>query len=567
MSLHLLASLTASHFSLKQAQFEPSGIQRENLPTIQQIPQLPSPLTPTPSPLTPPASSSPLLPQRTIQPSNFIKIKIQGFRFQGNIVFNNQELEKVLSEFVGQKITFTDLSKISDKITDYYVEQGYINSGAYIGVAQNQSLKADNAIVTVSIIEGRIEKINIVGDQRLQNYIRARIPQPILNNQRLLSALQLLQQDPLIEKITASLKEGNQPSQAILDINVQPRQEFKVNIGLDNYRSPVIGTFQRRIDISHNNLLGLGDGLSVGYINTDGSNALALAYSVPVNSNNGTIRFLYANIANNIIEQPLNSLDIVADARAYEISFRQPLIRQASANSAQELALGLTASRLESESSLQDTPFPISAGADASGRTRTFALRFFQDWSNRSLTEALFARSTLSLGLDAMDSTINANPPDGQFFSWVGEALWLKRLGNSNTSVAVRSRLQLADRPLPAFEQISLGGISTVRGYRQDTFISDNGFLLSTELRIPAWKRTTQELQVIPFIDFGTSWNNSSDTLSPLGSLTSVGLALQYRSDRFNARIDWGIPFNETNSNSNTWQENGVYFSLNYQLF
>ncbi|BCL40154.1 hypothetical protein NSMS1_66010 (plasmid) [Nostoc sp. MS1] len=313
--------------------------------------------------------------------------------------------------------------------------------------------------------------------------------------------------------------------------------------------------------------MGLGDGLSIGYRNTDGSNAIAVAYSVPVNSNNGTIRFLYANIANNIIEQPLNSLDIVANARAYEISFRQPLIRQASANSAQELALGLTASRLESESSLQNTPFPISAGADASGRTRIFALRFFQDWSNRSLTESLFARSTFSLGLDAIDSTINTNSPDGRFFSWVGEALWLKRLGNSNTSVAVRSRLQLADRPLPAFEQISLGGISTVRGYRQDTFISDNGFVLSTELRIPAWKTTTQELQVIPFIDFGTSWNNSSDTFSPSGSLTSAGLALQYRSDRLNARLDWGIPFNETSSNSNTWQENGIYFSLNYQLF
>ncbi|MBE9001071.1 ShlB/FhaC/HecB family hemolysin secretion/activation protein [Nostoc sp. LEGE 12447] len=562
MSLHLLASLI-----LTQAQIEPGRIYQQNPPTIQQIPQLPSPLAPTPSPLIPPASSTPLLPQRIIQPNNFVKIKVQGFRFQGNTVFNNQELEKVLSDFVGQEITFTDLSKISDKITDYYVEQGYINSGAYIGVAENQSLKAYNAIVTVSIVEGQIEKINIVGGQRLHNYIRARIPQPILNNQRLLSTLQLLQQDPLIEKITASLKEGAKPSQAILDINVQPRQEFNINIGLDNYRSPVIGTFQRRIDISHNNLLGLGDGLSISYRNTDGSNAIALGYSVPVNSNNGTIRFLYANITNNIIEQPLNSLDIVADALAYEISFRQPLIQQASANSAQELALGLTVSRLESESSLQNTPFPISAGADASGRTRIFALRFFQDWSNRSLTEALFARSTLSLGLDAMDSTINAIPPDGQFFSWVGEALWLKRLGNSNTSVAIRSRLQLADRPLPAFEQISLGGISTVRGYRQDTFISDNGFLLSTELRIPVWETTTQELQVIPFIDFGTSWNNSSDTFSPSGSLTSIGLALQYRSDRFNARLDWGIPLNEINSNSNTWQENGIYFSLNYQLF
>lgn len=556
-----LASLTASHFWAAS----PSLVALD-IPTIQQTPEIPSVLRPASPPLQP---STPLTPEeRKIQPSNAVKIKVKGFQFEGNTVFSEKELGKVLSEFIGQEITFTDLSKISDKITDYYVRQGYINSGAYIGVSQNQSLQVDNAIVTVSIVEGRIEKINIVGGQRLHNYIRARIPQPILNNKRLLSALQLLQQDPLIEKISASLKDGGKPSQAILNIYVQPKQEFKVNGGLDNYRSPVIGTLQRRIDLSHANLLGLGDGLNVGYRNTDGSNAIALSYSVPINSSNSTINFVYANVSNNIIEQPFNSLDIVGDARAYELSFRQPLLRQASTSSTQELALGLTVSRLESESSLQNTPFPISVGADASGRTRVFALRFFQDWSHRGLDQSLYARSTFSFGLDALDSTINPEPPDGRFFSWVGEALWLKRLGNSNSSLVVRSRLQLSDRPLPVFEQISIGGINSVRGYRQDSFISDNGFLLSTELRISAWKTPTQELQIAPFVDFGTTWNNnSSNIFSPTGSLTSVGLALQYRSDRFNARLDWGIPFNEITNNSYTWQENGVYFSVNYQLF
>ncbi|HEY9799757.1 MAG TPA: ShlB/FhaC/HecB family hemolysin secretion/activation protein [Leptolyngbyaceae cyanobacterium] len=541
MSLQfLLASLTAASPSVVTA----------DISTIQQPP------------------ASPLIPQNNIQPNDAVKIKVKGFQFEGNTVFSQEELEKVLSEFVGKEITFADLSKISDQITNYYVEQGYINSGAYIGVTQNQAIQANNAIVTVSIVEGRIEKINIVGGQRLHNYIRARIPQPILNNKRLLSALQLLQQDPLIEKISASLNDGGKPGQAILNISVQPRQEFQVNIGLDNYRSPVVGTFQRRIDVSYANLLGLGDGLNLGYRNTDGSNAIAIRYSVPLNTNNGTISFLYANVSNNIIERPFNSLDIVGDARAYELSFRQPLIRQASTSSTQELALGLTVSRLESESSLQNTPFPISAGADEEGRTRVFALRFFQDWSHRAVGQSLYARSTFSFGLDALDATINPEPPDGRFFSWVGEALWLKRLSNSNTSLAVRSRLQLADRPLSVFEQISLGGINSVRGYRQDTFISDNGFLLSAELRIPAWKTPTQELQIAPFVDFGTSWNNnSSDISSPTGSLTSAGLALQYRSDRFNARLDWGIPFNEITNNSNTWQENGVYFSVNYQLF
>ncbi|MCM0593848.2 MAG: ShlB/FhaC/HecB family hemolysin secretion/activation protein [Gloeotrichia echinulata DEX184] len=557
----LLTSLTANNLSL--AQITTDKIALENPPTIQHSPEIPSTLPPTPEPLLP---SSPSIPQRTIQENYSPKLQIRKFVFQGNTVFSNQELEKLLTPFIGKKISFTDLSKISDTITNYYVERGYINSGAYIPVTNNQSLKVDNAIVTVAIIEGQIEAINIVGGERLHNYIRTRIPQPILNNKHLLTALQLLQQDPLIGKISASLKEGTRQSLAILTIYVNPQQEFKVNAILDNSRSPGVSSFQRRVEISHANLLGLGDALSVGYRNTDGSNTVTANYSVPLNSQNGTIGLFYANVSNNIIEEPFTSLDIVSNACVYELSYRQPLLRQASDTSTQEFALGLTASHLESESSLQNTPFPLSAGADANGRTRVFAVRFFQDWSHRSTQEALFVRSQFSWGLDAFDSTINTNAPDGRFFSWLGEALWLKSLGNS--SIVVKSRLQLTDRPLPAFEQLSLGGLNTVRGYRQDTFISDNGFLLSTEVRIPTWKTPTQELQVIPFIDFGTAWNhNNTDISGTTGSLTSIGLGIQYRNERFNARLDWGIPLNDTNSNLRTWQENGLYFSLNYQLF
>lgn len=557
----MLASLMTNNLSPVQA-----GVNKVTLefpPTIQQSPQIPPAISPTQPPIITPLS--PLTPGRIFQPNYYPKLKVRNFLFKGNTVFSNQELEKLLASFIGRQISYSDLAKISDTITDYYVKQGYINSGAYIPVLDNQSLKINDAVVTVAIIEGQIETINIVGGDRLHNYIRARIPQPILNNQRLLTALQLLQQDPLIEKISSNLKEGTTPSKAVLTIYVKPQQEFKANTILNNYRSPAVGSFERRLELSNSNLLGLGDSLNVGYRNTNGSNAVIANYFLPINSRNGIISFLYANVSNNIIEEPFTPLDIVSTARLYELSYRQPLLRQASATSAQEFALGITASRLESESSLQNTPFPLSAGADPNGNTRISALRFFQDWSDRSKNSSLSLRSQLSWGLDAFDSTINANAPDGRFFSWLGEAAFLRSLGG--TSLLVRTRLQLADRPLPALEQFSLGGISTVRGYRQDTFISDNGFLFSAELRIPAWKTDTQELQIIPFFDLGTTWNNSFDISNTTGTLTSVGLGIQYRRDRFNARIDWGIPFNETNSNSKTWQENGVYFSLNYQLF
>ncbi|MBD2505018.1 ShlB/FhaC/HecB family hemolysin secretion/activation protein [Anabaena azotica] len=493
--------------------------------------------------------------------------RVKEFVFQGNTVLSSEELQKVVAQFVGKELSFNDLLDAANTVTDYYVEKGYINSGAYLPVVQNQSVDPNSAVVTIAILEGRIEKVDIIGAGSLENYIRTRVPpeNSVLNNNSLLAALQLLRLDPLVSKIRATLTKGLSADKAILIINVQPSQDFKANVTLNNYRSPAIGSFERRLQLSANNLLVSGDGLKVGYRNTDGSNAVTANYLIPVNSQNGTIAFNYLFSRSNIIEQPFTPLDIVGDARVYEISFRQPLIRQATETSIQEFALGLTASRIESETSLQNNPFPVGEGADTSGRTRISALRFSQDWSSRNTNQALFLSSKFSWGLDIFGATINTNSPDGRFFTWVGQADWLRHWGE--TTLVVRTKVQLADRPLPILEQISTGGIGSVRGYRQDRFISDNAFSFSTELAIPVWKSQSQQLQVIPFFDIGTAWNNSEELSDTSGTLTSVGLGLQYRGDRFNARLDWGIPLSDTTNNSNTWQENGIYFSLDYQLF
>ena len=61
-------------------------------------------------------------------------------------------------------------------------------------------------------------------------------------------------------------------------------------------------------------------------------------------------------------------------------------------------------------------------------------------------------------------------------------------------------------------EQIGLGGQSTVRGYRQDDVLTDNGFYASAEVQIPLRfvipdARGRQGLYLVPFLDVGTGWN------------------------------------------------------------
>jgi hemolysin activation/secretion protein len=115
-----------------------------------------------------------------------------------------------------------------------------------------------------------------------------------------------------------------------------------------------------------------------------------------------------------------------------------------------------------------------------------------------------------------------------------------------------------------------MGGQRTVRGYRQDQLLTDSGFLASAEVRVPILRARDINgiLQVIPFVDFGMGWNNGDRPDPDSNSLLSVGLGLQWQmGDRFSARLDWGIPLIDVDSEGDSLQENGVYFSLLWRPF
>jgi hemolysin activation/secretion protein len=291
---------------------------------------------------------------------------------------------------------------------------------------------------------------------------------------------------------------------------------------------------------------------------------------------NGSISLSYGNTNSNIVEPPFNDLDIDANSSNLELSLRQPIVQNANDKFIQEIALGLTFSHRESNTSISDVNFPISLGADAQGNTRISALRFFQDWTKSSLKEVFSAKSQFSLGLGVFDATINNKEPDSRFFAWRGQFFWLRSLSTESDNqrlspkLLIKSDVQLANRALLPLEQFTLGGIYSVRGYRQDAIFSDNGIFASADFQLPIYSNNNQKniLQLIPFIDIGTTWNSSNIRDSTTNTLASLGLGVEWKMDnKFSARLDYGIPLIDIQSRNRTWQENGFYFSLQYNPF
>ena len=546
---------------LAQAQTTlPTGIQlpKETRDRVDQ--PLPTPTVPLPLPTsTPPQKLElPNLPAPIpITPTTTAKIQIKTLQVIGNTILKS-EINKLITPYINQSKTFDELLELRSQITQLYIDNGYLSSGAFI--PNNQDLSKGD--ITIQIIEGELEKIEITGLTRLrEGYIRKRLElgaSTPLNKSNLERSLQLLQIDPLIAQVNAELGAGSTPGRNILRLIVKEAPAFHAGVSLENNQSSSVGSLQGGFFVNHDNLLGFGDRLSLEYGRTEGLNVYSGSYSLPLNAKNGTLNLRYSTNNSNVIEFPFQDLGIRSDSQTFSIGVRQPLTRSVE----NEFAIGVNFDLRQSRTFLlNDIPFSFSEGPK-DGISKVTAIRFFQDWVDRNSSRVLAARSQFSLGINAFDATINSgNVPDGQFLSWLGQFQWVQPM---SPRVVLLSRLagQFSFNPLLSLERFSLGGADTVRGYRQNQVVSDSGILGGFELQIPL-TRNPEILQLRPFFDWGYGWNQSSVNPDPQ-FIASLGLGVRSRFPRgLETILQYGIPLVQNNQ----LEDQRFQFSLRYQLF
>ncbi|BAY90745.1 MULTISPECIES: ShlB/FhaC/HecB family hemolysin secretion/activation protein [unclassified Tolypothrix] len=536
-------------------------------------------------------------------------------------VFTPAELKSFTKGYLNKVLSPEQLMQVAAEITKQYAARGYSTSSAVVCLS-SQTKQQEKTAAIIRVIEGELERIDVKSSPANQeytegsrvrlnpNYVRSRLALAAskpLNVNKLQAALQLLQQDPLIESANFRLLSGSSPGKSILEVEVKQAKSFSVSLSNDISGFSHLGISQQQIVLTEANLLGIGDSLSLGYSGTEGTHNWNVNYTFPLNARNGTLSFTYnqsqaegisalngfvpssvqsineETLAASSINSPLDSLQVPGNSsnqestlRTYELTLRQPIIRRIAEEtlgngeqppSYEELALGLTAFLGESPTISSLLPLSLSSLSNDSGMTRTFALRFFQEFKKHNAQDSIELRSQFSFGFNSLSSTSNeplalGNSVPATFVSWQGQAQWTRILAK-DTLLLVRANAQLAYQTLVPSEQFILGGKG---GYLQDSLLTDNGIFASTEVQLPVMAvfRGKGLIQVIPFVDFGTGWNNSGQTNPSPNTMASVGLGLQWQQDRVTARLDWGIPLISVNSPYGTGLENALYFSVQY---
>ena len=492
---------------------------------------------------------------------------LKGIEFDGNTVFSDAELLELVKDRIGKKVSIEELEGVRKTISKHYFDQRYVNSGAVI---DEQDLAA--GVLKIRIVEGRLNDVNVMnkGGWLRTDYLDKRIHREVgkpLNLDDLKLALELIRRDDKIRKINTALVPTDQLGESNLDMIVTENKVFDAGVGVSNRRPPSVGAEEAEVFLGTKNLTSLGDALRANYTFTqegmeevdfgDAGN-YSVFYSLPLTRWDTTLELGLTQSDYAILEEPFDALDIESDTRMYTVALRQPIYRDFQ----HEFSVTLKGEHRRSEVLVSGERFSISPGS-VDGQTRITALRISPEYVYRSQERVIAARTTLSFGLDELDPIMTSDY-DRKYLTWLTQASWVESVSSNDMLFIVKLFHQYTDQSVVSMEQFSLGGMNTIRGYRENQLIRDNAVVISPELRIPVYKDRYGKALVylIPFFDYGVGWN----TDGPRGRETiySAGLGVTYNpTDYVNMAVYWGHAFEDFDiPNDDDLQDYGIHFQL-----
>ena len=497
------------------------------------------------------------------------KLALKRVIFEGNEAVPTAELDEVANPYLNRRLNGNEVEDLRYKLTLYYVNKGYINSGAVI---PEQTVK--DGVLRIKVIEGRLSDVRMTGQERLkEEYIRDRLLDDSgkpLNTHDLQQRYLMLLNDPLIGRINGTLMPGLHPGDAILDLKVVRSRPYGGYLGVDNYAPPSIGGYAGRMGAWVSNLTGFGERIDFGFSALGGASIYNTGIDIPLTASGTRFAFHYTYSDTKLIEQPFTDLNIRSTIISYDGQLSHPVLW----NLQQKLTLGFNFNVRQDVTTIDGKSLDRPGSHD--GQNQQTVLRTWQDYVHQGKEFDVVLRSTLSVGVDALGANITTQVGDGRFFDWLGQAVGRYRFLDNGAFVSLSGAVQLADDTLLPLEKIAIGGVYTVRGYRQNYLVRDEGYYTALELSYPLYGNepgSIHGMSLIPFVNFGAAWDNGSAANNPLTKATylwSTGVGIDWHYSTLGASLFWAQRLSSyalTKGTPYDLQDNGITFQANWRVF
>lgn len=486
-------------------------------------------------PVAAPAVTPPPEQQADAPPAGGRAVSVQRFEFYGNTLYPGSELEALVKDYTGRELTLLDIYEAADKVTDFYVRNGYTLASVNV-----PAQKVAEGVVYLEVQEGRVGEIKAEGGKRytaehLAPYLPGVEKGAVYQGSALEQGMVQLNELPGLQA-RAVLKPGEAYGSS--DIVIQTQEDlFQGGVIVDNYGRDNIGEYRATATATFNNPLGVEDQLQLlGLVSEDALLKYGYAaYSLPVNFSGTRLEMSYGEAQ---FEVDDDLLGVEGSNRSGRVGVSHPFLRSRS-------------DRVVGTAGISNTNSDAGAdlfGGAALGDTNITLVELGTTWNH---TYSTLAVTQVVLGLasnfDQAETRAELNTlgaHDDQRIRVEIDAQHLQPLRSSGLALLLRANGVYSPDPLADTQQFSLGGPNSVRGYPASEVRGDKGVFGSLTLRQPV-RLGPVMLYARAFVDSGGVWLYNDVGADGKDSLTSVGIGTDLQYAGFSAKLDWSFPIDD----------------------
>jgi hemolysin activation/secretion protein len=491
-------------------------------------------------------------------------VRVDRIAFRGNRALRSSALQAVAAPFLGRDLTAADIEELRIALTHQYVDRGYINSGVIL----DPEAPYRDGVLSFQVIEGRIREVRVHGLKGLRSsYVENQLRGPsgeALNTAALRERFQHLLDDPLFARINSRIQPGSDLGDAILDVDVQRARPYSLALAVNNYRPPSIGSKAYDLSGQVRDLTGVGDVLDLnlnGPLDFSGGVGYGLGWQLPLNHRGTSLALSAARTQTVVTEEPLAALHIRSKIDRLELKVSQ----LAWSTLKQQLSFGLGLAREKNSTTLDGLPFSFLPGA-SDGITRAVTARLITDYSYRSDRQYFGARLTVLHAhlLDYVSEPVAYAQPPQRYFVWTGQLHHLWEFAPLPFEVESRATVQRTHSVVSDLHSLEIGGVGTVRGYRENEVLRSNVQNFNVDLR---WLALPMTGTLRPGLTLGAffDWAAGHDVDAPTDTFSSIGLTMRMKWPHVQADLAFGAPLIHpafVSQQHGNWQDHGVHLQI-----
>jgi hemolysin activation/secretion protein len=433
-----------------------------------------------------------------------VKVFIKSIIIHGSTIFSQKELQKLVTEYEGKQLSFADMQKIANIITEYYRSHGYFVARAYLPAQE-----LDNHVLAVEVIEGKYGKFTIKNDSLVKTHaLRRYLPTSgkVVSLASLDRGMLLINDLAGARIVSANIHPGVAVGTSDFDLTVQKEARFQVYAMVDNYGTKAVGEYRMSAGVILNSLTGYGDTLSISTLDSfsGGLKNAQTAYTLPLGYS-GLKMNLQASVTKYRLQGIYASLDAYGEANVLDAGLSYPLIRSERHSLYVKGDFGATFmsdTAQAKENKRHVNAFTLSLND-------TFEHTFLHRAAQLS-TDVSYTRGDVIMD-NAYATTNDALVDSAGYFSKLWMNIAEKVFITNKLSLKARLQGQTSfSKNLDSSQKLSVGGVSLVRAYTDSELSADKAIIatLEADYVLPNIKSISHRAGI--FIDGSKAYQNAN---------------------------------------------------------